>query len=173
MFWVNASEDPGQAELLTPRILYKVHFRKPCMLAQNLDSTAAINYFNALSEKVIAGALKAYTFSGDQIADMPISGDEVDKMLRSHDTITLTRSDPPYDAYDTLIANFPDPPSTFSFIEEWSVDTLTFTFKKEVVGISQTYSILSYYEITGYQPVYTVYFKKPWAPFKRDLLLSH
>ena len=85
------------------------------------------------------------------------------------DSMTLTRNDPPYETYDTVILKSLDRYKIIGlkFFEKWMIDGKTLEIKKEILGFTTLIDIFDYDEkFTGMQKLFYFSFDKPTENFK-------
>jgi len=113
--------------------------------------------YNAVTE----GTLTAYTTDNDEFLTQ-VSVDELKKKLDKSDTITLTRPEPPYEEYDSMVSN-PFRTSDVVLIrikEDWFFDKQRSVMDVRIIGIcpiTESYDAVTG-EFRGYDPLFWVYF---------------
>lgn len=121
-------------------------------------------------DAVKEGTLKAYGTDNDEFLT-PLTVQVLSEQLDRIDTVTLTRPDPPYDDYDTVIPNLfrPSDVQMVRVKEDWFFDKQRSVLDVRIIGLCPITE--EYDEVTGewkgYRPLFWVYF-----PDCRDLFAS-
>lgn len=107
----------------------------------NLESSTRNAFLELLFKNALAGKLELYDMN-DKVID---TNHLKDLMLVSKDTITATRTEPPYDTFDTVINKTIEPAeiTAFRFREEWTYDTETMAIKKKVIAFAPIWTPIS------------------------------
>lgn len=120
---------------------------------------------NAIEE----GSITAYDAQSDEFL-MPYTYDQIMKSLNVSDTLTFTRTEPPYDEYDSVI-NIPFDPTAVKQIrlkEDWFFDKQRSVLDVRILGICP---ITEEYdddgELKGYKPLFWVYFPQARTVFAK------
>lgn len=152
--------DAGK-NIVTKRIQYDVPIRNtdPDMdwWVQNIEGSDREKLIKDILSRVTGGEVKAYDF----LSCKPFTTDEIKKMMKRVDTISVERSTPPYDLVDTvLITEIRLSDITkLRFLEEWSMNEKTLAFTKKVAGICPMVERLTDSgELRGYKPLFWVFF---------------
>lgn len=146
---------------VTKRIQYDVMLRNPeadpDWWVQNIEGSDREKLVKDILSRVSEGVVKAYDFHTNR----PLSVEEVRKIMKRVDTISLERAVPPYDLVDTVLVTeirLSDI-TKLRFLEEWKMDEKTLDFSKQVLGICpliEKYSDSG--ELRGYKPLFWVFF---------------
>jgi hypothetical protein len=152
--------DQGK-NVITKRIQYDVSIRNadPEMewWVQNIEGSNRDKLVKDIMEKVSSGNVKAYDF----LTCKPYSAEEIKRMMKRVDTISVERSTPPYDLIDTIMVTEIrlNDITKLRFLEEWSMNDKTLAFTKKVAGICPMAERLSDSgELRGYKPLFWVFF---------------
>ncbi len=156
--------------VLTERIQYPVFVKSPYTeetdwWRENMEGRDREKFVNILLDAVLSGKVKAY----DYITDALLTKNQIDGIYNRSDTLMLTRTDPPFNEYDTVITAKLDRQliHRITFLEEWSFDEKNFKMEKKVVGIAP--AITTYgdsTEILGYKPLFWIYLDEKY-PLKK------
>ena len=136
LFSCRNGADSGK-NIVTKRIQYDVSIRNtnPDMdwWVQNIEGANREKLIKNILAQVTNGKVKAYDF----LSCKPYTTDEIKKMMKRVDTISVERAIPPYDLVDTvLISEIRLSDITkLRFLEEWSMNDKTLAFTKKVAGI--------------------------------------
>lgn len=156
----NSGSDKGKS-VVTKRIQYDVsiHNTDPEMdwWVQNIEGSNRDKLVKDIMAKVTAGDIKAYDF----LTCKPFSAEEIKRMMKRVDTISVERSTPPYDLIDTIMVTEIrlNDITRLRFLEEWSINDKTLAFTKKVAGICPLAERLTDSgEVRGYKPLFWVFF---------------
>lgn len=186
LFWVKcSSSDRKTITTLTDYIQYNcpVYYNMQVAMPQfgNLvnvskDTTIRKSYMESLINAVLDQNVKIcgitdfsdyYDFTIDSI--IPLTDSEIKSVAGSTDTITVTKPNPPYDMFDTVIYKVMEIKnlSMLRFYEKWLIDPKTMELQKEVMALSPCKEVKSsdgYFK--GVRPLFTVMFEKAVRCFK-------
>lgn len=151
--------------VVTERIQYDVtiHNSEPDMdwWVQNLEGISREKLLADVFGQVSEGKVKAYEFSTVE----PYTTDDIKKMMRRVDTISVERPVPPYDLVDTVMVTeirISDV-SRLRFLEEWQMNEKTLEITKKVAGICPMVERFSDSgELRGYKPLFWVFFDEKY-----------
>lgn len=154
----NAGDDKN---VVTKRIQYDVtiHNTDPDMdwWVQNLEGSNREKLIKDIMQQVTEGKVKAY----DYLSCKQYSIEEVKKIMKRVDTISVERSTPPYDLVDTVLVTeirLSDI-SRLRFLEEWRMNEKTLEFSKKVGGICPMIERHSDSgDLRGYKALFWVFF---------------
>ena len=156
--------DEGK-NVVTKRIQYDVSIRNtdPEMdwWVQNIEGSNRDKLVKDIIEKVTSGDVKAYDFLTCKL----FSPDEIKRMMKRVDTISVERSTPPYDLVDTIMVTEirVNDITKLRFLEEWSMNDKTLAFTKKVAGICPMVERLTDSgELRGYKPLFWVFFDEKY-----------
>lgn len=93
----------------------------------------------------------------------PLEKKEWGSTFSHNDTLTYTRTEPPYDDYDSIIHYNLDPNSLglFRFQEKWLIDPTTLEMKKEVISFTPVQIVYDdNLELKGFKLLFTVFYSK-------------
>lgn len=152
--------DAGK-NVVTKRIQYDVSIRNtdPDMdwWVQNIEGANREKLIKDIIARVTSGEVKAYDF----LSSKPYTTDEIKKMMKRIDTVSVERSTPPYDLVDTVLVTeirLSDI-TKLRFLEEWSMNEKTLAFTKKVAGICPMVERhTDSGELRGYKPLFWVFF---------------
>jgi hypothetical protein len=183
LFWViqNKQEPTGKEKLLSSRIFsttscYKF---KGSNCKENTDYERTRNYIKLLFSRSCNNEMKIYSSISDINSGnlVPLTVEELHKILDRADTFRLTRPYPPYNEYDTAIRIeiIPDSIKLIRFIEEWYVDPETMYFVKKIIGAGPVDEVFDPVtgEFKGYRPIYYTYFNDIWLPFDKKIVIKN
>jgi hypothetical protein len=152
-------ENKDSRQLITDRIQYDVNLKNSDSTAdwwiQNMDGRSREAFINMVLEKAYSGTYKTYTF----FDHLPLSAEQVKAIGNRTDTLSIQRSTPPYDLYDTIMRTELRKSEILKvrFIEAWYWNEDTKQFEKEVTGICP---LLDNYapsgEYRGTQPLFWI-----------------
>jgi len=156
----NKGGDAGK-NAVTKRIQYDVsiHNTDPEMdwWVQNIEGSSREKLVKDIIQQVTNGDVKAYDF----LSGKPFTAEEIKRMMKRVDSISVERSTPPYDLVDTvLITEIRLSDITkLRFLEEWSMNDKTLAFTKKVMGICPLVERRTDSgELRGYKPLFWVFF---------------
>jgi len=157
--WSCKRSDKDARALITDRIQYDVMLKNADSTAdwwvQNLDGRLREAFIKLVMEKAYSGKYKTYNF----LTLMPITTEQAKAIGNRTDTLSLQRSSPPYDMYDTIIKNELRMSDILKirFLEAWYWNDHTNRMEKEIQGICP---MLGNYtetgEFRGYQPLFWI-----------------
>ena len=151
----------GGKNVVTKRIQYDVPIRNTetdmDWWVQNIEGSEREKLVKDILAQVTSGEVKAYDF----LTCTPFTADEIKKMMKRVDSISVERSTPPYDLVDTVMISeirLSDI-TRLRFLEEWSMNEKTLAFSKTVAGICPMVERRSDSgELRGYKPLFWVFF---------------
>lgn len=157
-------------KVLTEKIQYPVFIKCPYTeetewYRENMEGSDREKFVNLLFDLALEGKVKAY----DYYANTPLTKDQVKAAGCRYDTISLTRPQPPYEEYDTVITQIPDRKliHRVTFLEEWYFDEKNLQMEKKVVGIAPALTVYAdSNEIKGYMPLFWIYLDKNYPEKK-------
>ncbi|MEI6764790.1 MAG: hypothetical protein WCM76_04055 [Bacteroidota bacterium] len=147
--------------VLTERIQYPVFIKSPYgdegdWWKENMEGAKREKLVNWIFEMAYSGKIKAYDYD-----NKPLTVSEVKAIGNRRDTVRLTRPNPPYDEYDSVIVENFDRRDVhrITFLEEWYLDEKALTFEKKVVGLCPAITMYTdSSEVKGYKPMFWLYF---------------
>jgi hypothetical protein len=157
--WGCRPENKDFRILLTDRIQYDVSIKNSDSTAdwwvQNMDGRGREAFVKLLLEKAWSGKYKTYNF----FTHTPLSAEQVKAIGKRTDTLSVQRSTPPYDLYDTIMKSELQPGNILRvrFLEAWYWNEDTKKMEKEVMGICpllENYSASG--EFRGNQPLFWI-----------------
>jgi len=159
------SGDGAGKNVVTKRIQYDVSIRnaEPDMdwWVQNIEGSNREKLVKDIIQQVTSGKVKAYDF----LTCKPYDADEIKRMMKRIDTISVERSTPPYDLVDTVLVTeirLSDI-TKLRFLEEWSMNDKTLAFSKKVAGICPMVERRTDSdELRGYKPLFWVFFDEKY-----------
>jgi hypothetical protein len=128
---------------------------------QNIEGSNREKLVKDIIEKVTSGDVKAYDFLTCKL----FSPDEIKRMMKRVDTISVERSTPPYDLVDTILVTEIrlNDITKLRFLEEWRMNDKTLAFTKKVAGICPMVERLTDSgELRGYKPLFWVFFDEKY-----------
>lgn len=151
----------GGKNIVTKRIQYDVPIRNTetdmDWWVQNIEGSEREKLVKDILAQVTSGEVKAYDF----LTCKPFTADEIKKMMKRVDSISVERSTPPYDLVDTVMISeirLSDI-TKLRFLEEWSMNEKTLAFSKKVAGICPMVERRTDSgELRGYKPLFWVFF---------------
>lgn len=157
--WGCKRSDNDARKLITDRIQYDVMIKNSDSTAdwwvQNMDGRGRETFVKLVMEKAYSGKFKTYNF----LTLTPISAEQAKAIGNRTDTLSLQRSIPPYDMYDTIIRNELRMSDILKirFLEAWYWNENTNRMEKEIQGICpmlENYAETG--EFRGYQPLFWI-----------------
>ncbi len=152
-----------RGEVLTERIQYDVNIISPETdlewWVQNLENNKREKLVKTIISASQSGKNKVY----DVMTRKELSEKEIADRSKRKQLMTMTREDPPYEEYDTLIEyniELSDI-SKVRFLEEWYLNEETGLVTKKVIGICpmlESYTEAG--ELRGHLPLYWISFVK-------------
>jgi hypothetical protein len=152
-----------RGELLTDRILYDVTIESPETdlewWVQNLENHKREQLVKSIISASQSGENKVY----DVLTNKELSEKEIADRSKRKQLMTMSREDPPYEEYDTLVEyniELSDI-SKIRFLEEWYLNEETGLITKKVIGICpmlESYTEAG--ELRGHIPLYWISFVK-------------
>lgn len=152
--------DAGK-NVVTKRIQYDVtiHNTDPDMdwWVQNIEGSNREKLVQDIFKHVSNGDVKSYDF----LTCKPLSAEEIKRMMKHVDSVSVERATPPYDLVDTVLVSeirLSDI-TKLRFLEEWSMNEKTLAVSKKVMGICPLIERRSDSgELRGYKPLFWVFF---------------
>lgn len=154
-----------EKNIVTKRIQYDVsiHNNDPEMdwWIQNIEGSNREKLVADIMKQVTSGEVKAYDF----LSCKPYTADDIRKMMKHVDSISVERSTPPYDLIDTVLVSeirLGDI-TRIRFLEEWRMNEKTLEFSKKIAGICPMVERHSDSgELRGYKPMFWVFFDEKY-----------
>jgi hypothetical protein len=159
VIWSCGRNGKDARTLITDRIQYDVLLKNADSTndwwVQNMEGRSREAFVRLVMEKAYSGKLKTYNFltlSLLSVEQTKATGSRTDKL-------SLQRSKPPYDMYDTLIKNElrMNDIQKIRFLEAWYWNENSNLMEKEILGICP---LLNNYsetgEFRGYQPLFWI-----------------
>lgn len=156
----------GKGDILTERIQYDVTIKTPESdlewWVQNLEGPKREKLVQAIINSANAGKLKIY----DVMTNKQIPVSELKERSVRNELITLQRSYPPYENYDSIVKRelqLSDI-SRLRFLEEWYMNEETGAITKKVLAICplvESYTETG--ELRGYNPLFWLSFEKKFT----------
>lgn len=152
-----------KGDLLTERIQYDVTIKTPESdlewWVQNLEGPKREKLVQAIINSANAGELKIY----DVMTNKPLNLEELKKRSVRNELITLQRSYPPYENYDSIVVKELQMSdiSRLRFLEEWYLNEKTGLITKKVIAVCplvESYTETG--ELRGYNPLFWLTFEK-------------
>jgi hypothetical protein len=150
-----------EKQVVTKRIQYDVPIRnsEPDMdwWVQNIEGSNREKLVKDIFAQVTSGKVKAYDF----LTCKRYTTEEINKMMKQVDSISVERSTPPYDLVDTVLVTEIklSEVTKLRFLEEWSMNEKTLAFSKKVAGICPLVERRTDSgELRGYRPLFWVFF---------------
>jgi len=157
--WSCSRSDKDARTLITDRIQYDVLLKNADSTndwwVQNMEGRSREAFVKLLMEKAYSGKLKTYNF----LTLSPLSAEQTKATGSRTDKLSLQRSKPPYDMYDTIIKNElrMNDIQKVRFLEAWYWNEKNNRMEKEIQGICP---LLNNYsetgEFRGYQPLFWI-----------------
>lgn len=152
--------------ILAEKIQYPVFIKSPYIeetewWRENMEGSKREKFVNLLLDAAFNGKVKVY----DYLDNHPMSDEELKQISSKSDTLTMMRSSPPYDEFDTVVTQQLDRRNIhrITFLEEWYFDEDHFSMEKKVVGIAPALTVyLDSNEVKGYQPLFWIYLDKKY-----------
>lgn len=153
------SSDKDTRTLITDRIQYDVMLKNTDSTAdwwvQNMDGRTREAFVKMVMEKAYSGKYKTFNF----LTLTPLSAGQTKAIGNRTDTLSLQRSTPPYDMYDTIMKKElrMNDIQKMRFLEAWYWNGKSNRMEKEIQGICpmlENYSEAG--EFRGYQPLFWI-----------------
>jgi hypothetical protein len=162
---VGCNKKESDKSLVTKRIQYDVPIKSidpdNDWWVQNIEGQDREKLLKTIMQSVLDGKVKAYDFFTNDL----LTPEQLNRIMKRADTITLERPDPPHSLYDTVLVhelNIRDI-TRLRFLEEWKMDEKSLHFTKEVAGICP---LIARYgdegELRGYMPLFWVFFDEKY-----------
>ena len=129
------------------------------------------SFMRIIYDAVKEGTITAYGTDNEEFLT-PITAAELSRVLDKVDTLTLTRSYPPYDMYDTVINQLFDPTTVYMFRikEDWFFDKQRSVMDVRIIGIcpiTEEYDVQTN-EYKGTRALFWIYFPDCRPLFARN-----
>ena len=153
----------GKKEIITEKIQYDVNIKSPDpdydWWIQNLPGPAREKLVETVLNGAINGKFQAYDYYNN-----PISPAEVSAILSDTTVIRLTKVEPPYESYDSVIIYniVPEDILRIRFLEEWKMNPEDLSFEKKIVGIAPVARRVVI-DMERWQPLFWIYPDKDFA----------
>lgn len=127
----------NRKSLVTQKIQYDVSIKSPNASydpwIQNIEETQRLKLVMNILNAAYEGSVTAYDYFNKPLTLEQLKSIGTDTTYR-----TLTRNNPPYEAYDTIIVSKIEPTDIdkIRFLEEWYLDEQNIVFEKVVIGIA-------------------------------------
>ncbi len=145
-------------EVITKKIQYDVNIKSPDpeydWWIQNLVGPEREHLVNLIVDGAKDGKWQAYDYFNDPIDKFEVRTIFSDTML-----ISMMKSEPPYELFDTMVIHniLPEDILRLRFMEEWSINPDNLAFSKKVVGIAPVASRPDFNGIERWQPLFWIY----------------
>ncbi len=145
-------------EIITKKIQYDVNIKSPNpdydWWIQNIVGPDRDKLINLIVDGAKSGKWQAYDYFNDSIDKYEVRSIFVDTSY-----VTLLKTEPPYEQYDTIIIRkiLPKDIVRLRFMEEWAINPDNLAFTKKVVGIAPVASRLDFNGVQRWQPLFWVY----------------
>lgn len=147
--------------IVTKRIQYDVTIKSPDpdmeWWQQNIEGANREKLLGDIFRQVSGGKVKAYDFYSCK----PLSVEDIDRLLKRTDSISIQSPMPPYELIDTVLVKEirMGDITKLRFLEEWAMDAKTLFIQKKVAGICPMLEKHTETgELLGYQPLFWVFF---------------
>jgi len=151
-------------EVITKKIQYDVNIKSPNpeydWWIQNIVGPDRENLVNLIIKGAKAGKWQAYDYFNTPIDKYEVRGIFSDTML-----VSMMKSYPPYELFDTMVIHniLPEDILRLRFMEEWSINTDNLSFDKKVIGIAPVASRLDFNGTERWQPLFWIYTDKDFV----------
>lgn len=152
--------DQNNKEILTDLIQYDVMIKNTDAdqdwYVQNMEGRNRDEFVKRIMNAASSGEYRLYNY----FFNTPLTVDEVNAKFNRIDSVTLQRSYPPYEWYDTVMVTKLDESdiTKVRFLEEWYIDKNKLDIEKKIVGIAP---LMENYneegEFRGYVPLFWIY----------------
>lgn len=148
----------GEKDVVTKKIQYDVNIKSPDpeydWWIQNLVGPEREKLVNLIVDGAKAGKWQAYDYFNN-----PINAQEVRSIFSDTMMVTMAKTSPPYEMYDTLIIYniLPEDIKRLRFLEEWSLNPDNLDFDKKIIGLAPVASRLDFNGIERWQPLFWIY----------------
>jgi len=164
LFWIypdtTIKADTNSNFLITKKIQYDVFIKsndkEKDWWVNNIETTDREKFLKTILDVAAKGKIKSYDFFMN-----PLNKKKFEELLHHTDTVVMQRLTEPYDNYDTIFKTDFDQQSIIKmrFIEEWSLNTLSFQFHKKVLAICPMIEgIDDKGNVRGYTPLFWIFF---------------
>lgn len=147
-----------KTEVITEKIQYDVNIKSPDpeydWWIQNLVGPQRERLVDLIIDGAKDGKWQAYDYFNN-----PIGKQEVRNIFSDTMVVTLMKTEPPYDLFDSLIIYniLPEDIIRLRFMEEWSINPDNLNFSKKIIGIAPVASRLDFNGIERWQPLFWIY----------------
>ena len=144
--------------LVTEKIQYVVNIESPDpeydWWIQNLVGPQREKLVDAIIDGAKAGSWQAYDYFNN-----PISAQEVKSVFADTMVVTMARTTPPYELYDSLIIYkiLAEDIVRLRFMEEWSINYENLAFEKKILGIAPIARRIDGNGVERWQPLFWIY----------------
>jgi len=155
---VQISCQNNKHEVITKKIQYDVNIKSPDpeydWWIQNLVGPEREHLINIIVEGAKTGKWQAYDYFNN-----PIDKNEVRSIFSDTMVVSMMKTDPPYELFDTMVIYTIHPSDIIRirFMEEWRINPNNLAFSKKVVGIAPVASRLDFNGIERWQPLFWIY----------------
>ena len=155
---VQISCQNNKNEIITKKIQYDVNIKSPDpeydWWIQNLVGPEREHLVNLIIEGAKAGKWQAYDYFNN-----PIDKNEVRSIFSDTMVVSMMKTNPPYELFDTLIIYTISSSDIqrLRFMEEWSINPHNLAFNKKIIGIAPVASRLDFNGIERWQPLFWIY----------------
>lgn len=134
-----------------------------------VEQNGRASLMQVLLNSIKEASITAYDAQSDEFL-IPYSYDQIMKTLNKKDTLTFTRTEPPYDEYDSVIDQPFDPTSVkqIRVKEDWFFDKQRSVLDVRILGICPILEELDENgELKGYKPLFWIYFPEARSVFAK------
>jgi hypothetical protein len=175
LFWIkfdNNNINKNKKTLITERIQYDVFIKNTDTTTNdwwinNIEASKRKTFIDMLVSAAYSKKIKTYDYFNTQLFLK-----DVNSIFTYTDSITLQKTKPPYEYYDTVIVQQINTKDIIriKFIEKWYINEKTLEIEKDILGIAP--AIIIYNNdggLRGYKPLFWLYFDKKY-PIKQNVL---
>ncbi|MBC8321092.1 MAG: hypothetical protein H8E34_10245 [Bacteroidetes bacterium] len=148
----------GEMEVVTEKIQYDVNIKSPepeyDWWIQNLVGPQRERLVDLIIDGAKSGKWQAYDYFNN-----PIGKDEVLDIFADTMVVTLMKTEPPYELFDTLIIYniLQEDIIRLRFLEEWSINPENLDFNKNIIGLAPVARRLDFNGVERWQPLFWIY----------------
>lgn len=153
------NQPPQKDSEVTPRIMYDVpivnHSDDAEWYRNNIEGSRRENFLRHILDAVKERRVEVYDFFTHE----KLASGSVDRILERTDTLTVQRSKPPYEYYDTIVHIALDMKDIHKmrFVEAWQMDEQSLQMVKVVKGlVPMVASYTGDGMLRGYRPVFYI-----------------